>query len=227
MSQYIKNYFNSSQTPTKLMFFLHGYNGDTADIESAARFFSQNKQELLILTPESAMISEKNPAKKQWYSLWEFDPEDRRRKQETSLSELIEIYNRFGNSLHNAAKLINTMINEQQQKYGINNQNTIIAGFSQGAMLACYTALSRPDFTGKCFMFSGVVAGADSLEKEQNSTPSTYLFHGKNDLTVNYKTMDYSLGWLEKHHISTRAFRYEDTAHRLTEPALTDALKFI
>lgn len=227
MSLEVKKIIQTAPAPKKLMIFLHGYNGDVSDIESSALFLSQNSSDLVIVLPESNELSEKNDAKKQWYSMWEFDPEDKRRDQKTTLENLLDVYDKYGDSLALAAREINTLIDHLQSKFQIENKNTSIAGFSQGAMLACFTALSRKDFDGKCLMFSGVVAGANHLEKDQKSTPDTYLFHGKADTTVNYKTLNSSLNWLKNHAVNATPFCYEGLTHRLSHDVLTDAAKIL
>ena len=39
------------------------------------------------------------------------------------------------------------------------------------------------------------------------------MFHGKDDVTVQYKTLNFSLDWLKKHNINVKAFRIDDLPH--------------
>ncbi len=227
MSHYVKKYFNLEKKGKKLLIFLHGYNGCVQDIEYTLNFFKGKIPDLNVVAPEAAMACEKNSEKRQWYSLWAHDPQDERRKIDTPVEKLIEIYNRFGDDLSENALEINAYIDSLQQELGVDNRHTIIAGFSQGAMLACYVALSRPDFDGKCLMFSGVVAGADCLAKEQKSFPDIYLLHGKDDVTVSYKTVDFSETWLREHGLKPVVRRYEALAHKMRDDELDDAVAAI
>ncbi len=227
MSHYVKKYFNTEEKVEKLLVFLHGYNGTIQDIEYAVNFFKEKMPNMVIVTPEAETACEKNSQKRQWYSLWAHDPHDERRNPEVSVEVLADIYNRFGGELKEVSAEINKLIDTLQKETRIDNKHTIIAGFSQGAMLACYTALSRPDFDGKCLMFSGVVAGAEALAHEQKSFPEIYLFHGKDDVTVNYKTVDYSLAWLREHKLRPEVRCYDALAHRMREDELSDAVSVI
>lgn len=227
MSHYVTKYYNSPEKATKLLIFLHGYNGNVQDIEYTVKFFKEKDPDMMIVTPEAVMPCEKNPQKRQWYSLWAHDSHDERRNPETPLQVLTDIYNRFGDELAENAREMNQLINDLQQETGITNEQTIIAGFSQGAMLACYTALSRQEFDGKCLMFSGVVAGADSLSAMQKSFPKTYLFHGKDDISVNYKTVAFSEEWLQAHGIMPEVRHYDGLAHKMRDDELNDAVLVI
>ncbi len=227
MSHYVKKYFKAEKNAKKLFVFLHGYNGCVQDIDNSIKFLSDNLPEVLIVAPEAETPCEKNVQKRQWYSLWEHDSADERRKPETSLEQLTDIYNRYGESLHVRADEINLLIDELQKNSGIGNKDTIIGGFSQGAMLACYTALTRCAFDGMLLMFSGVVAGAQKLALEQKSYPETFLFHGKDDVSVNYKTMDFSLDWLQKHQLTCTAYRYDNLAHKMREDELSAVVEII
>jgi phospholipase/carboxylesterase len=224
MSQIMKKYYNTVQNPKRLMFFLHGYNGCAEDIEQAVRPFA-TLDDLLIVTPQAGQVSEKNTQKRQWYSLRAFDPADRRRCPDTPTDELMSIYDRYGDVLLETASALNCLIDEVQDQTGVDNAHTVIAGFSQGAMLACFTALTRFGFDGRCFMFSGVTAGASVLESHQKSKPRTYLFHGQDDTVVNFKTSARSQQWLEAHGVPVTARTYEHLAHRIVEDETDDALR--
>lgn len=227
MSHYVKKYYNHDNPIRQMLIFLHGYNGEVADIDNSLKFLSEKLSNTVIVAPQADEISEKNPLKKQWYSLRAVDKEDKRRDNGTPLAELIKIYNQYDVFLREKARQINLWINQWQEEYGLDNEKIVIAGFSQGGMLACYTALTRENFNGKCLMFSAVVAGGESLEKEQNSCPDTFLFHGENDVSVNYKTMAFSEDWLKRHRINTKSFVYRNLAHTIVEDELSDAVAII
>ena len=227
MSLYINKCFSSGNNYSKLVVFLHGYNGCIADIEPYAELLASKNSELLIVTPEAPSVCEKNHNKRQWYSLWEHDRDDERRNPETSLGKLHEIYNRYGILISNTAKKINSFIDELQKQYQITDENTYIMGFSQGAMLALYTALSRQNQIAGCFMISGVVAGKSSLEQELKSYPPVFMFHGKDDITVSYRTLNDSIAWLKSNQAMIQDFRYDNLAHKIIDDEIIKIAEII
>lgn len=219
--------FGTQENPKKLIVFLHGYNSAIADVEVFADILAHKLKDTLIIAPESDIQSERNPLKKQWYALADVDPDRKRRKPETPTDEIVEIYNRTGQRISTAAKRINKFITQLQKEYNISNKNTYIMGFSQGAMLAIFTGLTRRYKLGGVFPFAGIVCGKDTLEKEIYSRPDVYLFHGTSDLAVQYKTLAFTKEWLEAHDISWEAVEYEGIEHRLIEDEMEDAAQII
>ena len=173
------------------------------------------------------MVCEKNPTKLQWYPLVDIDPLKKRRDPNTSTKDIINIYNKTGERISRVSKKINKFISSIQQQHKISNKNTYIMGFSQGAMLAIYTGLSRRYKVGGVFSFAGIICGKDQLEKELISTPVVYLFHGTSDLAVQHKTLAYTKSWLEKHNIDWEAIEYEGIEHKLIEDEMLDASNII
>ena len=122
---------------------------------------------------------------------------------------------------------MNEFISEMQGLYGVNDENTYVIGFSQGAMMAIYTSLSRKQKVGGCIALSGIVAGKDCLEKELHSRPDVYMFHGKDDVTVQYKTLNFSLDWLKAHNVNVKVFRIDDLPHIINPSELVQVADII
>lgn len=227
MSLYINKCFNAENNYSKLVIFIHGYNANISDIETYAELLTTKNSKLLVITPEAPFICEKNNSKHQWYSLWEHDPKDERRNPATSLSRLSDIYDRYGNSISDTAKNINQFIDDMQKQYNINDDNTYIIGFSQGAMIALYTALTRKNKVASCFSIAGVIAGKSLLEQELKSKPDVFLFHGKDDVTVSYKTLDNTIKWLSDNNVNVQDFRYDNLAHKIIDDEIIKIAELI
>lgn len=217
LSHYVHKCYKTGNTPDKLIFFLHGYNGCIDDIDYAACMLKAKLNNAWLILPQSDQTCEKNPQKKQWYSLLEADPENLRRNPQTSVSRIMDIYDKTGESLLKVSQTLNRELDELQKKYGIDDNKTYIMGFSQGAMLAIFMSLTRQNPVKTCFALSGVVAGKNILEQNLKARPKVWMFHGKDDLSVQYKTLEYSLSWLKQHGIETKAFEFDGLAHRMTE----------
>lgn len=106
-----------------------------------------------------------------------------------------------------SVKLIETLI-EKERKAGIPAEKIILAGFSQGAMMALVTTLRYPDRLGGVLALSGCLPFEQELDKESNNSHKSipiFLAHGTEDLVVPYaldvetcellKKYDYSVEW--------------------------------
>lgn len=217
MSHYVHKCYKKGERPNKLVFFIHGYNGSAEDIDYAAQMLLAKLDNVCLVLPEATDVCEKNPEKKQWFSLRQFDPQDLRRNAQTSALQVVDIYNHYGEDMLKVAKNLNQMLDDLQQEYQIGDDKTYIMGFSQGAMLAIFTSLIRKNPVKACFALSGIVAGKDELAKNILSHPKVFMFHGKYDLSVQYKTLDFSLNWLKEHNVFVTDFRYDGLAHRMID----------
>lgn len=203
--------------PDKLVIFLHGYNGTVATHQYAIDWLKQYLKNAVLIIPHAPQISDKNPERRQWFGMLKYDPENIRSDPQTEIADIFKIYNNAKAEIDVCAAQINQFINAMQQKYNIDDKNTFLCGFSQGAMLTLYTALSRQTNLGGAFILSGLVAGAELLQTRILSRPPLYLFHGQNDLKVQYKTLPATLAWLEQKNISANVKTYDDLDHRINE----------
>lgn len=227
MSDFSYQCFQNGDKVLRLVFLLHGYNSTGKDVEVQAELLSKHLDKTLVVVPEANEMSERNPLKKQWYALADLDPERKRRQTETTIEEIVEIYNKTGGRISKVSKEINAFITSFQKKYKVSNKNTFIMGFSQGAMLAAYTGLTRRHELGGVFLFAGIISGKDKLEEELASSPKVHLFHGTDDVSVQYKTLGFTKEWLDNHDIFWEAVEYEGVNHKLTEEEMLDAAEAI
>lgn len=214
MAKFKYKCYGNTVNPQKIVVFIHGYKSSIDDLAADMGLLSSLLPEYLVVTPQSDK-HHKNSEMLEWYDVSVYDTERKRRNPETPVEEIIEIYNCAGEQLSINARDMNEFIDEMRDLYGIEDNCIYISGFSQGAMMALYTALSRKKRVGGCFMLSGVVAGKDYLEKEINSKPEVYMLHGKSDVTVQYKTLKFSVGWLKNHGIDVNVQEYENLAHKI------------
>ena len=77
------------------------------------------------------------------------------------------------------------------------------------------------------FALSGLVAGSDLLDKDIKSLTPLYLFHGKEDMKVQYKTLSDSVNWLQKHGVNVQVQTYSDLAHKISEEEINEVAEII
>ena len=219
--------YKIGNNPQKLVFFLHGYNGNITDHQYAIDWLKSSLSSAYLVIPEAPEICDKNPQKLQWFGMLKYDPQCLRTKTKTPIKEIFEIYNKSSEEISKRSKEVNKLIDAVQNEYNIKDENIYIIGFSQGAMLTIYTALTRNKEIAAAFPIAGIIAGYSLLEKEQKSHPKLYLHHGNADMKVQYKTHKQTLRWLKKHGINSECCTYPDTVHRITEQEIQNISKII
>lgn len=208
---------NDVKNPTSLVVFLHGYNGTIEDHAYAINWLKQYLTKSILIVPEAPEICDKNPNKKQWFGMKKYDADNLRRDENTSAEQIYEIYNQTAAEISNRAAEMNDLISIMQKKYNISAQKTFLIGFSQGAMLALYTALSDSKVSGGVFALSGLIAGFSKLFEDIKSAPTVYLFHGQKDTKVQYKTFPLTLKMLQEKNINFQFVTYPELTHKISE----------
>ncbi len=211
----------------KLVIFLHGHNGDIEDHQYALDWLQAALLNAVLIVPVGMQVSDKNSLKRQWFGIMKHDPENRRRLPETTAAEIMAIYDKTSAEIATAAREINDFIDAMQQKYGIADAATYVIGFSQGAMLALYAALTRRQAVAGCIMLSGLAAGWSQLAGQISARPPVYLLHGEQDMKVQYKTLPLTAEWLQHHHIAVDIKTYAELAHKMNEAEMRDAAAII
>ena len=219
--------FYQNGQPEKMVIFLHGYNGVITDYQCAIDLLRAKIKNAVIIIPQAPEISDKNPQKYQWFGMLQYDAENKRINPETPVETIFTIYNAASDDVRRCSALINGFIDEMQKKYNIDNEHTYLVGYSQGAMLAISTVLSRRETLAGGFALSGLVAGADWLSENIKSRPQIYLFHGENDLKVQYKTLSYSVQWLKEHGVKPVIRTYPDLKHKVCEEEIGEIAEII
>ncbi len=200
-----------------LVIFLHGYNGCIADHQYAIDWLNEYLNASCVIVPEAPDVCDKNPNKKQWFGMLKYDVNNVRSLPETSVFQIFSIYQKAANDVDKRANEINSFIDDMQKKYGFDDEHTFLIGFSQGAMLSLYTALTRCKKLGGAFVIAGLAVARKTLAKKICSRPDLYLFHGKDDLKVQYKTLNSTKRWLQRNEIVPHVYTYGGLAHRVAE----------
>ena len=220
LSVFKNQYFPSIEPASSMLVFLHGYNNTRDEMRPTYEYLQQKLPGLAIVAPEGSNESLKEPGRKSWYKVSGFDHEKKRRLEETPVEEIARIYNQAAPALAETAESMNQYIDEIQRRYGFTDDKTYIAGFSQGAMLAIWTALIRQRRLAGCFSFSDLAAANDFLDDRIVSRPQIYLLHGKEDDKVLFKCMNFTADWLKREKIPVIAKAFDGLDHQISHEEL-------
>lgn len=227
MSHFDNKYYKIGEKPKNLVIFVHGYNGTPEAVDYAVQWLRGYLKDSVLIVPRAPQVCEKNEENLQWLSFYQVDPEARFRNTDTSTVDIFGIFDALAPSFAEVASEMNAFINEMQDKFAIDDAHTYLMGFSQGAMITLYTALSRKQKLGGAIMVAGIVAGRPQLEKDIRSKPPLLVLHGQDDTTVQFKTLPHTLAWLEEHGVRYECHTYPNLAHRMNEAEMKKAADFI
>lgn len=227
MTFFSGSYFPARRQNKALVFFLHGYNNSRQEMLPVYQKLMAQCPDLAVCAPEGQLVSVADENRRSWYKVSSFDHEGLRHKESTPIEEIVQIYNKTGDALETVSEELNRYIDEIQTKYGITDEQTFIAGFSQGGMLALWTALRRRQKVAACFCFSSFAAAAEKLETYICAKPKIYLFHGADDHQVRLKCMDYTHSWLKSNGVETKVYTFDAMGHQIGDQALEIAAEVI
>jgi len=153
----------SGQPPKQLMVLLHGYGADGRDLIGLGGEWREDYPDMLFVSPNAPWQCGRNPGGFEWFALSDRPAEDFRREGADMARPVI----------------VNFLIDLWAQT-GLSAKDTILCGFSQGAMMALHvgTSLNQP--------VRGILAfsGAFIPPAEPWSKPLVALIHGDIDGVV-------------------------------------------
>jgi phospholipase/carboxylesterase len=150
----------------QLMVILHGYGADGQDLISLAYEWREHWPDMLFVAPNAPDVCEQNPAGYQWFPL-----------------KTDRIAGRIEGVANARPVLVNFLIDLWAQT-GITPANTVLAGFSQGAMMSLHVGTSLDQQLAAIVAFSGAFVPADGFEAGRYAKPPVALIHGDQDGVV-------------------------------------------
>jgi phospholipase/carboxylesterase len=156
----------SGAAPKQLMVLLHGYGADGRDLLSLGWDWRDLFADMLFVSPNAPEICAQNPGGFQWFPL---------------------AIDRIGGRIEGAASarpvLVSFLIDLWAQT-GLTPAETILCGFSQGAMMALHVGASLDQKLGGVIAFSGAFIAPDGFTDDYFAKPAVALIHGELDQLV-------------------------------------------
>lgn len=151
----------ASGTPQQLILLLHGWAQDAQDLAPLAQALRQAFPQAAVLAPQSPLPADGGRRGRQWYSIEGIDDpaEWRRRVAETVPG-------------------LESWVRQQQQRLGVSQAATALAGYSQGGLLALHIAMRHDGLAGRVLAFSARVV---DLPEAAPQLTTLHLFHGEDD----------------------------------------------
>ena len=202
-----------SQEITSAVILLHGYGANGADLLGLADPLGEHLPDTLFLAPDAPEQCAGTPFGLQWFPIPWIDGSS----EEAARQGLLR-----------AAEDLQAFIDGVMVDEDLLPEQVILLGFSQGTMIALYTAPRRDDPVAGVVAFSGRLLEPESLLDEALCRPPILLIHGDQDEVVPVQALPEAAqalqdaGWEEVY-----AHVMKGTGHGIAPDGLSVALAFM
>jgi len=156
----------SSGAPKKIVLLLHGLGADGDDLIALAPYLAPALPGTAFLSPHAPFPCDMAPFGRQWFSLQDRDP--------PALLAGVQA----------AWPILDAYIDAALARFGLEEGDMALLGFSQGTMMSLYTAPRRARALAGVLGYSGALVGGERLSAEARSKPPVLLVHGDEDPIV-------------------------------------------
>ena len=146
-----------------LVIFCHGYGADGNDLIGLAPYWQKMLPGTAFVSPNAPERCEMSPMGFQWFGITRLDPE--------------EMYR----GVTRAAPILNSFIDQELARHGLDESRLVLVGFSQGTMMSLQVGLRRAKSPAGIIGFSGALAGPEKLQGEIRVKPPILMIHGDED----------------------------------------------
>lgn len=193
---------------TQAVILLHGYGADGSDPISLGQHWSQLLPDALFVAPNAPEPCAGSPFGFQWFPL-----------QVDRIAGRIE-------GAKTTAPILKEFLTDLWAQTGITPASTILAGFSQGAMMALHVGTALDDELAGIIAFSGAFVPADAFGASSPRPPVT-LIHGELDQVVDPQLSRQAATELSAAGFEVSLHLSPNTAHGIAPDGLDFATSFL
>ena len=191
--------------PTQVMMLLHGWGADGNDLADLALRYSAEFPNMAFFVPNGPDPCKMNPVGREW-----FDIDDR------------------VNGPDYAAPVIKTAISALLSAFGLTESALVLAGFSQGGMMALHCGLRLQPAPAAIISFSGALLRYEDLTSTPDTPyPPVQLVHGSADQVVPCARMGEAAGILQLLGVVVDIVERPGLGHGIDPDGLTASIKFL
>lgn len=199
----------SSEPAQKLIVLLHGYGADGNDLIELAKIWGPLVPDAAFVAPHAPDACCIAPSGRQWFDLSTKDPQA------------------YQQGVLAVAPALNKFIDQEVARLQIKAKDVLLAGFSQGAMMALHVGLRRSIPPKGILSLAGRLISPHLLEKEIMGTPPVCLIHGEDDEVVPIFNMVQAEKALRGFDIELSTLKRPGLAHNIDEESVHFAGNFI
>ena len=191
--------------PTQVMMLLHGWGADGNDLADLALHYSTQFPNMAFFVPNGPDPCKMNSAGREW-----FDIDDR------------------VNGPDYAAPVIKIAISALLSAFRLTESALVLAGFSQGGMMALHCGLRLQPAPAAIISFSGALLRHEDLSPKPNTSyPPVQLLHGSADQVVPCALMGEAVGILQSLGVVVDSVERPGLGHGIDPDGLTASITFL
>ena len=195
--------------PHQLVVLLHGLGSNGQDLISLAPLWARELPNALFVSPDAPYPCDMAPMGHQWFSLQEWT-EDAMLKGAEGVFPVVDNF---------LDKLLKTT--------GLTDADMALVGFSQGTMMALYTAPRRRNACAGVLGYSGALLGAKKLKNGNFHKVPTCLIHGDADTVVPVTAWHQGMAALKDLDTPSEGALIPGLAHGIDEAGIRLGLDFL
>ena len=160
----------------QLVVILHGFGANGDDLIEIGRQWQPIFPDAAFVAPHAHEPCPGAPGGRQWFSLTDRNPHER------------------WSGACMAQTVVDPFIDDELKNAGLDDSSLVLAGFSQGAMLALHIGLRRRSAPAAILAYSGLLIGPENLavataRNAAGEPPPVMLIHGHRDEVVPMESM--------------------------------------
>lgn len=200
----------SGKAPTQLMVLLHGYGADGGDLIGLGRHWGEMFPGMLFVSPNAPTVCRNNPGGFEWFPLSDGDRDVARVAGANVVRPVI----------------VNFLIDLWAQT-GLSAKDTVLVGFSQGAMMAMNVGLSLDQDLAGVIGFSGAFVPPDGFDDGRHAKPPVALAHGEADQVLSVELSRQAASTLTAAGLAVTLHISPGVGHGIAEDGLDFATAFL
>lgn len=192
-----------------IVILCHGYGSNGQDLISLAPHFQALLPDTAFVSPNAPEQCAGAPGGYQWFPLGSLSKEER----------LAGTYS--------AAPVLDKFIDQQLEKYGLEESRLVLLGFSQGTMMSLHVGLRRERQIAGILGYSGALTAPERMIGEMKSKPPVMVVHGDQDNLIPFPAMFETVGALQAAGLKVEHHLSRGVAHSIGPDGLQKGRTFI
>lgn len=161
----------SGRKPTSMVVLIHGFGGNAESMRWLAQQWAKQLPDAMFVIPNAPNQCHENPGdprSREWFATRALDTDTAARVAQ----------------IRKVEPLLNDFIDAKLSQHGLRDHQLVIAGISQGAMMALHTGPRRKHPCAAVVAYNGMLVDPQGLRRDRIVRPPIFAAHGTQDNVV-------------------------------------------